>query len=209
MRASHAKKLSSVAGPAMNMVSASLSLAADCDSCLYSTINRFSAPADSLFADIVACPLRTHSATLFRLLRRLSMPTTRLYSSYQPALGTVPNADPSVNAMDSFKLVAAQQLADALDIPLQQAFDGLETGKKGSDMSVPIPKFRLKAKPQDLASRILQTARPSSYDTVYAHAWRSSNPTTTWQPSTCKASPSSTPSPQKPSPPSSSTKSTS
>lgn len=82
------------------------------------------------------------------------MSTSAVLANLKPALPQLESASPETNGIEAFKLVAAQHIASVLNIPLQQAFDGLETNKKDVDLNVPVPKFRLKAKPQELASKI-------------------------------------------------------
>lgn len=83
------------------------------------------------------------------------MSTSAVLSNLKPALPSLETASPLTNGIEAFKLVAAQHIASTLDIPLQTAFDGIETNKKDVDLNVPVPKFRIKAKPQELAAKIV------------------------------------------------------
>ncbi|GAA5883893.1 hypothetical protein JCM3774_003909 [Rhodotorula dairenensis] len=81
----------------------------------------------------------------------------------------------STPALDLFKLAAAQLVVDAVpEIELEKAYEGIESGKTGKnvsgDFTVAVPRFRLKAKPNDIAEQIVQKFTPTPYlASVKAH----------------------------------------
>lgn len=82
-----------------------------------------------------------------------------------PPLPSVPQhvADPSLAALDGFKLACADFLCTALDgtgLTIEQCFDAVEAGKTGKgitgDFVVAVPRFRLKSmKPQEIVDKLL------------------------------------------------------
>lgn len=77
----------------------------------------------------------------------------------------VPEAHPLNNCFDAFKLAAAEILASSLKISLALAFTSLETGRKGSDLNLPIPKLRLgkAVEPKAAAQKIANEFQPNDY----------------------------------------------
>lgn len=66
----------------------------------------------------------------------------------------------STPALDLFKLAAAQLIVAAVpEVPLEKAYEGIESGKTGKnvsgDFTVAVPRFRLKAKPDAIAEQIV------------------------------------------------------
>lgn len=82
-----------------------------------------------------------------------------VFAQLKPELPSLPDVHPNVNGLEAFKLVAAQQISKALDVPLQQAFDGLESNKKEIDLNVPVPKFRLKGDQKGFAQKVADEVR--------------------------------------------------
>lgn len=84
-----------------------------------------------------------------------------------PPLPSLPShAAPELAAIDAFKLATASYLSEQLEIPLAQAYEGVESGKTGKnvtgDFLVALPRFRLKgAKPQELAQKLVEQVRSS------------------------------------------------
>ncbi|GAA5978830.1 hypothetical protein JCM10908_004501 [Rhodotorula pacifica] len=74
----------------------------------------------------------------------------------------------STPALDLFKLAAAQLIVDAVpEIELEKAYEGIESGKTGKnvsgDFTVAVPRFRLKAKPNEVAEQIVAKFQPNAY----------------------------------------------
>lgn len=77
-------------------------------------------------------------------------------SSTLPALPHVPGTDASTCVLDSFRTAIAQRIVDALPpITLEQAYDGVDYGKKGADFTVALPRFRLPGKVDELAAKVI------------------------------------------------------
>lgn len=77
-----------------------------------------------------------------------------LFSGLSPQLPTVQAAEPTKIALDAFKLAGAMQIAKTFNVDLAVAFDAVETGKKDADLSVPIPKLRIKGDPKKMAQEL-------------------------------------------------------
>lgn len=65
----------------------------------------------------------------------------------------------STPALDLFKLAAAEFITKNLpEVSLEKAFEGVESGKTGKnvagDFTIAIPRFRLKAKPNEVAEKL-------------------------------------------------------
>ncbi|KWU41404.1 arginyl-tRNA synthetase [Rhodotorula sp. JG-1b] len=74
----------------------------------------------------------------------------------------------STPALDLFKLAAAQLIVAAVpEVPLEKAYEGIESGKTGKnvsgDFTVAVPRFRLKAKPDAIAEQIVAKFEPNAY----------------------------------------------
>ncbi|GAA5969149.1 hypothetical protein JCM8115_007129 [Rhodotorula mucilaginosa] len=74
----------------------------------------------------------------------------------------------STPALDLFKLAAAQLIVAAVpEVPLEKAYEGIESGKTGKnvsgDFTVAVPRFRLKAKPDAIAEQIVAKFEPTPY----------------------------------------------
>lgn len=76
-------------------------------------------------------------------------------SSSHP-LPEVPGTDPSRCILDSFRIAIAKQVSDALPpLTLEQAYTGVDYGKKGVDFTVALPRFRLPGKVDELAQKVV------------------------------------------------------
>jgi arginyl-tRNA synthetase len=76
-------------------------------------------------------------------------------ASSLPSLPMVPGTDPERCVFDSFRTSIAKKLSDALPLTLEQAYSGVDFGKKGADFTVALPRFRLPGKTDDLAAKII------------------------------------------------------
>jgi hypothetical protein len=73
-----------------------------------------------------------------------------------PPLPDVANTDPSSCILDSFRTAIAKRVSEALSpLTLEQAYSGVDYGKKGVDFTVALPRFRLPGKVDDLASKVV------------------------------------------------------
>ena len=79
-------------------------------------------------------------------------------STTLPTLPHVPGSDPSTCVLDSFRIAIAQRVSDALPpLTLEQAYSGVDYGKKGVDFTVALPRFRLPGKIDELANKVIST----------------------------------------------------
>jgi arginyl-tRNA synthetase len=84
-------------------------------------------------------------------------PLTTYQSSFNlPSLPTVPETDPSACVLDGFRIAIAQLLSDSLGLPIEQAYTGVDYGKKGEDFTVALPRFRLPGKVDELAKKVVE-----------------------------------------------------
>ncbi|EIN08244.1 arginyl-tRNA synthetase [Punctularia strigosozonata HHB-11173 SS5] len=68
----------------------------------------------------------------------------------------VPGTDPSRCILDSFRISIAKRLSEALPpLTIEQAYTGVDYGKKGEDFTVAIPRFRLPGKVDELAGKVI------------------------------------------------------
>lgn len=57
--------------------------------------------------------------------------------------------------MDLFRTAIAKQVADALPpLTIEQAYSGIDYGKKGVDFTIALPRFRLPGKVDELAGQV-------------------------------------------------------
>lgn len=80
----------------------------------------------------------------------------KMASSSLPALPHVPGTEPSKCVFDSFRTAIAQKVSEALPpLTLEQAYTGVDYGKKGVDFTIALPRFRLPGKVDELASKVI------------------------------------------------------
>jgi arginyl-tRNA synthetase len=77
--------------------------------------------------------------------------------SQLPSLPTLPGVDPTRNPLDAFRLCIASQIIEAIpEIKLEDAYPCVQVPVKGSDFTVPMPRFRVPGtKPQELADKVV------------------------------------------------------
>lgn len=81
-----------------------------------------------------------------------------------PSLPSVPGTDPSSCILDAFRTAIAKRVSDALPpLTLEQAYTGVDYGKKGVDFTIALPRFRLPGKPDELAKKVLTNVSRSKY----------------------------------------------
>ncbi|PFH49088.1 hypothetical protein AMATHDRAFT_63907 [Amanita thiersii Skay4041] len=77
-------------------------------------------------------------------------------TSLMPPLPEVLGTDPSRCVLDSFRIAIAKRVSDALPpLALEQAYNGVDYGKKGVDFTVALPRFRLPGKVDELAKKVV------------------------------------------------------
>ncbi|TFK46479.1 arginyl-tRNA synthetase [Heliocybe sulcata] len=85
-------------------------------------------------------------------------------SASTSALPNLPGTDPTRCILDSFRIAIAKQIAEALPpLTVEQVYDGVDYGKKGEDFTVAIPRFRLPGKPDEHASKVLNSFRSDEW----------------------------------------------
>ena len=72
-----------------------------------------------------------------------------------PQLPSVPDTDPSSAVLNSFRIAIAKRLSESLPLTLEQAFSGVDYGKKGEDFIVALPRFRLPGKVDEIAKKVI------------------------------------------------------
>lgn len=72
-----------------------------------------------------------------------------------PQLPSVPDTNPSSAILDSFRIAIAKRLSESLPLTLEQAFSGVDYGKKGEDFTVALPRFRLPGKVDEIAKQVI------------------------------------------------------
>ncbi|KAK4706113.1 arginyl-tRNA synthetase, partial [Phenoliferia sp. Uapishka_3] len=88
-------------------------------------------------------------------------------SSTFPPLPSLPNVDPIRSPLDAFKLNTAEHVSQLLGIPLQKAFEGVESGKPGKntkgDFSLAVARFRIPGDAKALAQKLADEFKPNAY----------------------------------------------
>ncbi|KAJ8588014.1 hypothetical protein M405DRAFT_769699, partial [Rhizopogon salebrosus TDB-379] len=87
-----------------------------------------------------------------------------------PSLPSVPGTDPSSCILDAFRTAIAKRVSDALPpLTLEQAYTGVDYGKKGVDFTIALPRFRLPGKPDELAKKVLTDFQPDDFVSSITH----------------------------------------
>ncbi|EPQ50894.1 arginyl-tRNA synthetase [Gloeophyllum trabeum ATCC 11539] len=85
-------------------------------------------------------------------------------------LPAVPGTDPSRCILDSFRISIAKRIADALPaLSVEQAYSGVDYGKKGVDFTVALPRFRLPGKVDEHASKVVSNFQPDDWVQSVTH----------------------------------------
>ncbi|KAH9807544.1 hypothetical protein DFH28DRAFT_1100938 [Melampsora americana] len=87
-----------------------------------------------------------------------------------PPLPILDGSEPSRIALDAFRTAVAVQVAGILDLPtsspgqLEKIWAGVESGKKeGGDLTVAVPRFRLKGDPKAFALKVQEEFLPNEW----------------------------------------------
>ncbi|GAA99174.1 uncharacterized protein L969DRAFT_93636 [Mixia osmundae IAM 14324] len=89
-----------------------------------------------------------------------------LFSGVEPLHSSSTLIDPSRSSLDLFKLAIARHLTKALELNEDVVLEACEHGRKVSDATIPVARFRLKGKPQDHASAAAAKFVPDDYLTA-------------------------------------------
>lgn len=91
-------------------------------------------------------------------------------ASSLPSLPHVPGTDASSCILDAFRIAIAKRVSDALPpLTLDQAYVGVDYGKKGVDFTVALPRFRLPGKPDELAAKVVSSFQPDDFVASITH----------------------------------------
>ncbi|KAF9234723.1 hypothetical protein BU15DRAFT_52202 [Melanogaster broomeanus] len=87
-----------------------------------------------------------------------------------PSLPLVPGTEPSSCILDTFRTAIAKRVSDRLPpLTIDQAYTGVDYGKKGVDFTVALPRFRLPGKPDELAKKVLEDFQPDDFISSITH----------------------------------------
>ncbi|EDR00911.1 uncharacterized protein LACBIDRAFT_312886 [Laccaria bicolor S238N-H82] len=75
-------------------------------------------------------------------------------------LPILPDTNP---VFDSFRISIAKRLSDTLPLTVEQAFAGVDYGKKGEDFTVALPRFRLPGKVAEIAATVIEGFQPDEW----------------------------------------------
>ena len=76
-------------------------------------------------------------------------------ASQMPQLPSIPDTHPGSAILDSYRIAIAKRLSESLSLTLEQAFSGVDYGKKGEDFTVALPRFRLPGKVNEIAKQVI------------------------------------------------------
>ncbi|EJD39929.1 arginyl-tRNA synthetase [Auricularia subglabra TFB-10046 SS5] len=79
------------------------------------------------------------------------------------SLPRIPGAELDRCFFDAVRTVIAQRVSTALGVPIEQAYAAVDYGKKGDDFTVAVPRFRLKAKPDELTAKVAEGFEPDEW----------------------------------------------
>ena len=77
-------------------------------------------------------------------------------------LPEVPAAAGHRQIIDTFKVAVAQLVGEAWGEDPAKIFEGVDTGKKGADLAVAVPRFK-KGKPDEWAEKVKAAFKPNVY----------------------------------------------
>ncbi|KAL0960245.1 hypothetical protein HGRIS_011877 [Hohenbuehelia grisea] len=87
-----------------------------------------------------------------------------------PELPHVPGTDASSCVLDAFRTAIAKRVSEALPpLTLEQAYTGVDYGKKGVDFTVALPRFRLPGKIDELANKVISQFQPDDWVEAIVH----------------------------------------
>ncbi|KAJ3799337.1 hypothetical protein GGU11DRAFT_513451 [Lentinula aff. detonsa] len=91
-------------------------------------------------------------------------------ASSLPSLPSVAGTDPSSSVFDAFRISIAKRIAEALEpLTLEQAYAGVDYGKKGEDFTVALPRFRLPGKVDELAKKVIDQFQADDFVASVKH----------------------------------------
>ncbi|KAL0058372.1 arginyl-tRNA synthetase [Marasmius tenuissimus] len=91
-------------------------------------------------------------------------------SSKLPALPPVPDTEPSRCILDAYRISIAKRVSEALPpLTLEQAYNGVDYGKKGVDFTIALPRFRLPGKVDELAKKVTEQFQADDFVETVTH----------------------------------------
>ncbi|KAF5379361.1 hypothetical protein D9757_007618 [Collybiopsis confluens] len=130
-------------------------------SCIDSTI----AP-DLVFAREV----QTLQNQRFKALEQVPLEPYERDHAMLPSVPPVSGADPSTCVFDAFRIAIAKKVSEALEpLTLEQAYAGVDYGKKGEDFTVALPRFRLPGKVDELAKKVTEKFQADDFVASVKH----------------------------------------
>ncbi|KAG7531039.1 hypothetical protein FFLO_04594 [Filobasidium floriforme] len=82
---------------------------------------------------------------------------------YLPPVPSVKGADTETAIIEAYRIAAAKIVSEAVDIPLETAYPGIDVGNKKADLYVAMPRFRLGGKPDPWAEKVVAHFKPDEY----------------------------------------------
>lgn len=74
---------------------------------------------------------------------------------YLPPVPSVKGADTETAIIEAYRIAAAKIVSEAVDIPLETAYPGIDVGNKKADLYVAMPRFRLGGKSDQWAEKVV------------------------------------------------------
>ena len=72
-----------------------------------------------------------------------------------PTVPSISSAHPENCVLDAFRSAVAELVASTWGLDVEKVFDGVDTGKRGIDLAVAIPRFK-KGKPDEFGKQIVE-----------------------------------------------------
>ncbi|KAK1230058.1 arginyl-tRNA synthetase [Marasmius sp. AFHP31] len=91
-------------------------------------------------------------------------------SSKLPTLPPVPDTEPSRCILDAYRISIAKRVSEALPpLTIEQAYNGVDYGKKGVDFTIALPRFRLPGKVDELAKKVTEQFQADDFVESVTH----------------------------------------
>ncbi|GLB42850.1 putative arginyl-tRNA synthetase [Lyophyllum shimeji] len=84
-------------------------------------------------------------------------------------LPVLPDTDPSSCVFDAFRTAIAKRVSEALPLTIEQAYSGVDYGKKGVDFTIALPRFKLPGKIDELAGKVISKFEPDEWVSSITH----------------------------------------
>ncbi|KAG5634749.1 hypothetical protein H0H81_000903 [Sphagnurus paluster] len=84
-------------------------------------------------------------------------------------LPVLPDTDPSACVFDSFRTAIAKRVSEALPLTIEQAYSGVDYGKKGVDFTIALPRFKLPGKTDEIAAKVVSKFEPDEWVSSVTH----------------------------------------